>query len=120
MHAGKLVFAQLMQHVSLHAFRQCVAKIPKPISNAQTLASRSVPLSSLRATDLRRDLTRHRNPSSRSSIPVLPPRHTMECGTLHTCRCQRISRLPHFADFAMSLIETVFKVYASDSFAVER
>jgi hypothetical protein len=28
MHAGKLVFAQLMEHVPLHAFRRCVAKYP--------------------------------------------------------------------------------------------
>lgn len=28
MHAGKLVFAQLMAHVLLHTFRRCVAKYP--------------------------------------------------------------------------------------------
>lgn len=28
MHTGKLVFAQLMGHLSLHTFRQCVAKYP--------------------------------------------------------------------------------------------
>ena len=28
MHAGKLVFAQLMEHLPLHTFRQCVAKYP--------------------------------------------------------------------------------------------
>ena len=28
MHSGKLVFAQLMGHLSLHTFRQCVAKYP--------------------------------------------------------------------------------------------
>ena len=28
MHAGKLVFAQLMGRLSLHTFRQCVAKYP--------------------------------------------------------------------------------------------
>ena len=28
MHTGKLVFAQLMAHLPLHTFRQCVAKYP--------------------------------------------------------------------------------------------
>ena len=28
MHSGKLVFAQLMAHLPLHTFRQCVAKYP--------------------------------------------------------------------------------------------
>ena len=28
MHAGKLVFAQLMDHLPLHTFRRCVAKYP--------------------------------------------------------------------------------------------
>ena len=28
MHAGKLVFAQLMAHLPLHTFRQCVANYP--------------------------------------------------------------------------------------------
>ena len=28
MHAGKRVFAQLMEHRPLHTFRQCVAKYP--------------------------------------------------------------------------------------------
>ncbi len=28
MHTGKLVFAQLMDHLPLHTFRRCVAKYP--------------------------------------------------------------------------------------------
>ncbi len=28
MHAGKLVFAQLMDYLPLHTFRRCVAKYP--------------------------------------------------------------------------------------------
>src|SRR3989339_1864988 len=75
------------------------SKISKSISNTQILASRSISLHGLRATDIPRELARHRNLSARSAIQTLSPRHSWQHRKEHTGRRQRISRLAYFSGF---------------------
>ena len=99
MHAGKLVFAQLMEHLPLRTFHQCVAQIFRSISNSQVLASRSVSVHGFRTTDLPRESARHRNLSARPPSQALPFGHTRQHRQEYAGRCQRAARLPHLHGF---------------------
>ena len=119
MHAGKLVFAQLMEHLPLHTFRQCVAKYPSRYPTLkfshldQFLCMAFAQLTyreSLR--DIETCLRAHQ-----AKLYHLGIRGNIAKSTLADANEKRDCRI--YADFAISLIQTARKLYASDRFAVE-
>lgn len=119
MHAGKLVFAQLMAHLPQPIFRQCVAKYPSRYPTLkfshfdQFLCMAFAQLTyreSLR--DIETCLRAHQ-----SKLYHLGIRGNIAKSTLADANEQRDCRI--YADFAMSLIQTARALYASDSFAME-
>ncbi|MDO9100856.1 MAG: IS4 family transposase [Candidatus Nitrotoga sp.] len=119
MHAGKLVFAQLMEHLPLHTFRQCVAKYPSRYPTLkfshldQFLCMAFAQLTyreSLR--DIETCLRAHQ-----AKLYHLGIRGNIAKSTLADANEKRDCRI--YADFAISLIQIARKLYASDSFAVE-
>ena len=119
MHAGKLVFAQLMGNLSLHTFRQCVTKYPSRYPTLkfshldQFLCLAFAQLTyreSLR--DIETCLRAHQ-----AKLYHLGIRGSVARSTLADANESRDCRI--FADFAMSLIQTARTLYASDSFAVD-
>ena len=119
MHAGKLVFAQLMEHLPLHTFRQCVAKYPSRYPTLkfshldQFLCTAFAQLTyreSLR--DIETCLRAHQ-----AKLYHLGIRGNIAKSTLADANKKRDCRI--YADFAISLIQVARKIYASDRFAVE-
>jgi hypothetical protein len=119
MHAGKLVFAQLMGHLPLHTFRQCVAKYPSRYPTLkfshldQFLCMAFAQLTcreSLR--DIETCLRAHQ-----AKLYHLGIRGNIAKSTLADANEKRDWRI--YEDFALSLIQIARKLYASDSFAVE-
>ena len=119
MHAGKLVFAQLMAYLPLPIFRQCVANYPSRYPTLKfshldqffCLAFAQLTYrESLR--DIETCLRAHQ-----TKLYHLGIRGNVAKSTLADANEQRDCRI--FADFAMSLIQTARALYASDSFAVE-
>lgn len=119
MHAGKLVFAQLMEHLPLHTFRQCVAKYPSRYPTLkfshldQFLCMAFAQLTyreSLR--DIETCLRAHQ-----AKLYHLGIRCNIAKSTLADANEKRDRRI--YADFAISLIQIARKLYASDRFAVE-
>jgi len=119
MHAGKLVFAQLMEHLPLHTFRQCVAKYPSRYPTLkfshldQFLCMAFAQLTyreSLR--DIETCLRAHQ-----AKLYHLGIRGNIAKSTLADANEKRDCRI--YADFAISLIQIARKLYASDRFAVE-
>ena len=89
MHTGKLVFSQLMEHLSLHTFRHVCRQISQSLSNTQIFASRPISQSGLRPTHLSRELARHRNLSASTPGQALSFRHSWQHRTQHPSRRQR-------------------------------
>ncbi|MEK6707335.1 MAG: IS4 family transposase, partial [Pseudomonadota bacterium] len=118
MHAGKLVFAQLMGHLPLHTFRQCVAKYP---SRYPTLKFSHLDqflcmaFAQLIYRESLRDIACLR--AHQAKLYHLGIRGNIAKSTLADANEQRDCRI--YADFAMSLIQTARTLYASDHFAVE-
>ena len=119
MHAGKLVFAQLMAYLPLPIFRQCVANYPSQYPTLKfshldqffCLAFAQLTYrESLR--DIETCLRAHQ-----TKLYHLGIRGNVSKSTLADANEQRDCRI--FADFAMNLIQTARALYASDSFAVE-
>lgn len=119
MHAGKLVFAQLMEHLPLHTFRQCVARYPSRYPTLkfshldQFLCMAFAQLTyreSLR--DIETCLRAHQ-----AKLYHLGIRGNIAKSTLADANEKRDCRI--YADFAISLIQIARKLYASDHFAVE-
>ena len=119
MHTGKLVFAQLMAHLPLHIFRQCVAKYPSRYPTLkfshldQFLCLAFAQLTyreSLR--DIETCLRAHQ-----AKLYHLGIRGNIAKSTLADANESRDWRI--YQDFAISLIQTARKLYANDSFAVE-
>ncbi len=119
MHTGKLVFAQLMGHLPLHTFRQCVAKYPSRYPTLkfshldQFLCLAFAQLTyreSLR--DIETCLRAHQ-----AKLYHLGIRGNIAKSTLADANESRDWRI--YQDFAMSLIQTTRKLYSNDSFAVE-
>jgi len=118
MHAGKLVFAQLMEHLSLHTFRQCVAKYPSryptlKFSHLDQFLSMAFAQLTYRESlrDIETCLRAHQ-----TKLYHLGIRGNIARSTLADANESRDCRI--YADFAMSLIQTARKLYANDSFAV--
>ena len=119
MYSGKLVFAQLMEYLPLHTFRRYVQRYPskyptKTFSHLdQFLAMAFAQLTyreSLR--DIETCLRAHQ-----AKLYHLGIRGNIARSTLADANESRDWRI--YADFAMSLIQTARKLYASDGFAVE-
>ncbi|MBZ0094231.1 MAG: IS4 family transposase [Sulfuricella sp.] len=119
MHAGELVFAQLMGYLPLHTFRQCVAKYPSRYPTLkfshldQFLCLAFAQLTyreSLR--DIETCLRAHQ-----AKLYHLGIRGNIAKSTLADANESRDWRI--YQDFAMSLIQTARKLYANEGFAVE-
>ncbi|MFA6202734.1 MAG: IS4 family transposase [Gallionella sp.] len=119
MYSGKLVFAQLMEYLPLHTFRRCVRRYPskyptKTFSHLDQFLCMAFAQLTYRESlrDIETCLRAHQ-----SKLYHLGIRGNVSKSTLADANEQRDCRI--FADFAMSLIQTARRLYASDSFAVE-
>lgn len=119
MRAGKLVFAQLMAHLPLHTFRQCVANYPSRYPTLtfshldQFLCLAFAQLTyreSLR--DIETCLRAHQ-----AKLYHLGIRGNIAKSTLADANESRDWRI--YQDFALSQIKLARKLYSQDSFAVE-
>ena len=119
MHSGKLVFAQLMAHLPLHTFRQCVAKYPSHYPTLtfshldQFLCLAFAQLTyreSLR--DIETCLRAHQ-----AKLYHLGIRGYIAKSTLADANESRNWRI--YQDFALSQIKLARKLYSQDSFSVE-
>jgi len=119
MHSGKLVFAQLMDHLPLHTFRRCVATYPNRYPTLtfshldQFLCMAFAQLTfreSLR--DIETCLRAHA-----SKLYHLGIRGGIARSTLADANETRDWRI--YQDFALSLIQTARKLYAEEGFGVE-
>ncbi|MEI7843104.1 MAG: IS4 family transposase [Gallionellaceae bacterium] len=119
MHAGKLVFAQLMAHLPLHTFRQCVANYPSRYPTLkfshldQFLCLAFAQLTyreSLR--DIETCLRAHQ-----AKLYHLGIRGNIAKSTLADANESRDWRI--YQDFALSQIKVARQLYSQDSFAVE-
>ena len=119
MHSGKLVFAQLMGHLPLHTFRQCVATYPSryptlKFSHLDQFLSMAFAQLTYRESlrDIETCLRAHQ-----TKLYHLGIRGNIARSTLADANESRDWRI--YADFAMSLIQIARKLYASDRFSVE-
>ena len=119
MHAGKLVFAQLMAYLPLPIFHQCIANYPSryptlKFSNLDQFLCMAFAQLTYRESlrDIETCLRAHQ-----TKLYHLGIRGNVAKSTLADANEQRDCRI--FADFAMNLIQTARTLYASDSFAVE-
>jgi hypothetical protein len=119
MHAGKLVFAQLMAHLPLHTFRQCVANYPSRYPTLtfshldQFLCLAFAQLTyreSLR--DIETCLRAHQ-----AKLYHLGIRGNIAKSTLADANESRDWRI--YQDFALSQIKLARELYSQDRFAVE-
>ena len=120
MYAGKLVFAQVMEHLPLHTFRRCVSRYARRAQGQVVLVPRSVPVHGLRATDLSREPARHRGLSARAAAPssiTWAFASTVARNTLADANAVRDWRI--YADFAQSLIGIARPLYADEPFGVD-
>ena len=119
MHSGKLVFAQLMEHLPLHTFRRCVRRYPakyptKTFSHLDQFLCMAFAQLTYRESlrDIETCLRAHQ-----TKLYHLGIRGHIAKSTLADANEQRDWRI--YADFAMSLIQTARKLYENDCFAVE-
>ena len=119
MHVGKLVFSQLMEHLSLHTFRQCVAKYPSrypTLKFSHLVQFLSMAFAQLTYRESLRDIETCLR-AHQAKLYHLGIRGNIARSTLADANESRDCRI--YEAFAMSLIQTARKLYASDSFAVE-
>ena len=119
MYSGQLVFSQLMDHLPLHTFRRCVQRYPskyptKTFSHLDQFLCMAFAQLTYRESlrDIETCLRAHQ-----AKLYHLGIRGSIARSTMSDANESRDCRI--FADFAMSLIQTARKLYASDSFAVE-
>jgi len=119
MHSGQLVFAQLMEYLPLHTFRRYVRRYPskyptKTFSHLDQFLCMAFAQLTYRESlrDIETCLHAHQ-----AKLYHLGIRGHVAKSTLADANESRDWHI--FAAFAMSLIQTARKLYASDSFAVE-
>ncbi len=119
MHSGKLVFAQLMEHLPLHTFRRYVQRYPskyptKTFSHLDQFLCMAFAQLTYRESlrDIETCLRAHQ-----AKLYHLGIRGNIAKSTLADANEQRDCRI--YADFAMSLIQIARGLYANNSFAVE-
>ena len=119
MYSGKLVFAQLMDHLPLHTFRRCVAKYPSryPMLTFSHLDQfLCMAFAQLTFRESLRDIETCLRAHS-TKLYHLGIRGGIARSTLADANETRDWRI--YQDFALSLIQTARKLYAQDSFGVE-
>lgn len=119
MHQGKLVFAQLMEHLPLHTFRRCVARYPSryPALKFSHLDQfLCMAFAQLTFRESLRDIETCLRAYA-SKLYHLGIRGGVARSTLADANEKRDWRI--YQDFALSLIEVARKLYARDSFGVE-
>jgi len=119
MHQGKLVFAQLMEHLPLHTFRRCVARYPSryPALKFSHLDQfLCMAFAQLTFRESLRDIETCLRAYA-SKLYHLGIRGGVARSTLADANERRDWRI--YRDFALSLIEVARKLYARDSFGVE-
>jgi hypothetical protein len=119
MYSGQLVFAQLMEHLPLHTFRRHVRRYPskyptKTFSHLDQFLCMAFAQLTYRESlrDIETCLRAHQ-----AKLYHLGIRGNIARSTLADANESRDWHI--YADFAMSLIQTARKLYASDQFAVE-
>lgn len=119
MYSGKLVFAQLMEHLPLHTFRRCVQRYPskyptKTFSHLDQFFCMAFAQLTYRESlrDIETCLRAHQ-----AKLYHLGIRGNIAKSTLADANEQRDWHI--YQDFAMSLIQIARKLYVNDSFAVE-
>lgn len=119
MHTGKLVFAQLIDHMPLHTFRRCVAKYPNrypalKFSHLDQFLCMAFAQLTFRESlrDIEISLRAHSNKLYHIGI-----RGGVARSTLTDANERRDWRI--YRDFALALIRTARRLYAGDSFGVE-
>ena len=119
MHTGKLVFAQLMDHLPLHTFRRCVAKYPgryPTLTFSHLDQFLCMAFAQLTYRESLRDIeTCLRAHSAR--LYHLGIRGGIARSTLADANETRDWRI--YQDFALRLIQTARKLYAEDDFGIE-
>lgn len=119
MYTGKLVFAQLMEHLPLHTFRRCVARY----QGAHKVQSFScldqylcMAFAQLTYRESLRDIEACLRAQS-TKLYHLGIRSSVARNTLANANAKRDWRL--YADFAQRLISTARRLYANDAFGVD-
>jgi hypothetical protein len=119
MHTGKLVFAQLMDHLPLHTFRRCVAKYPgryPTLTFSHLDQFLCMAFAQLTYRESLRDIETCLRAHS-AKLYHLGIRGGIARSTLADANENRDWRI--YQDFALSLIQTARKLYAEDSFGLE-
>ena len=119
MHAGKLVFAQLMAHLPLHTYRQCVANYPSryPTHTFSHLDQfLCLAFAQLTYRESLRDIETCLR-AQQAKLYHLGIRGNIAKSTLADANESRDWRI--YQDFALSQIKLARKLYSQDSFAVE-
>jgi hypothetical protein len=119
MYAGKLVFAQLMDHLPLHTFRRCVARYAgryPPLSFSHLDQFLCMAFAQLTYRESLRDIETCLR-AQETKLYHLGIRGRISRSTLADANETRDWRLYH--DFAMSLIGVARKLYVQDSFGVD-
>jgi hypothetical protein len=119
MHAGKLVFAQLMEHLPLHTFRRCVAKYPgkyPTLSFSHLDQYLCMVFAQLTFRESLRDIETCLRAHS-TKLYHLGIRGGIARSTLADANEKRDWRI--YRDFALDLIQIARELYAEDGFGVE-
>ena len=119
MHSGKLVFAQLMDHLPLHTLRRCVARYPgcyPTLKFSHLDQFLCMAFAQLTYRESLRDIETCLRAHS-AKLYHLGIRGGVARSTLADANERRDWRI--YQDFALSLIHTARKLYAQDSFGVE-
>lgn len=119
MYAGKLVFAQLMDHLPLHTFRRCVARYPSkypPLKFSHLDQFLCMAFAQLTFRESLRDIETCLR-AHHTKLYHLGIRGHIARSTLAEANEKRDWRIYH--DFARSLIIVARKLYAQDPFGVE-
>src|SRR6187551_966550 len=119
MHSGKLVFAQLIEHLPLHTFRRCVARYPSryPVLRFSHLDQfLCMAFAQLTFRESLRDIETCLRANS-SKLYHLGIRGGIARSTLADANERRDWRI--YQDFTLSLIRTARGLYAHEGFAVE-
>jgi Domain of unknown function (DUF4372)/Transposase DDE domain len=119
MYRGKLVFAQLMEHLPLHTFRRCVARYPSrypTLSFSHLDQFLCIAFAQLTFRESLRDIETCLRAQS-AKLYHLGIRGGIARSTLADANERRDFRI--YRDFAASLIATARTLYAQDRFGVE-
>ena len=95
MYAGKLVFAQIMEHLPLHTFRRIMARYAGERKVKSFSCLDQFLCIGVRTTDLSAEPARHRSVSARPALEVVPPRDSLDGRTQYARQCECGARLAH-------------------------